>query len=157
MGEAKRRRAAIERGAEASMQELHAEAAGVLRVQMIVPADMPGLLLAALAGDARASDYLRLLDRFWRRAGERLDAADAVLCTTCDRVLTEATCGLVSAVTAERDDPTTALVLGVCTTCCAAHGDDPAAAGEAVVAVLRRGVWPELRPIALAADQAGRA
>jgi hypothetical protein len=160
MGEAKRRRAtaAADRrqpDTEASVQGLHAQAGGVLRHDLI--GDVPGLVRATLAGNARALQYLRALDEFWRRVGERRDAADALLCITCDRKLTEASCGAVDIVTAERADPATAMLFGVCKACCAARANDAAAILAAILEVLPRGVWPDLRQIAPPSDQAGRA
>jgi|SRR5579884_56299 len=160
MGEAKRRRmAAADRRSgldtDVDLQKLHEEAGGVLRHALI--GDIGALAAAAANGDARSRQYLRAIEEFWRRAGERYDTVDAVLCIICGRELTEATCGLVDVVTAERVDRTVAMLLGVCTGCCAVHRHDPVAIGSAIFAVLRQAVWPDLRPIAAPSGRVGRA
>jgi hypothetical protein len=141
---------------EAGIRAVHSEAAGVLRLVLVAPDDLTDLIVAALVlHDTSALSRLRLVDRFMRRIEGQDDAA-AFLCLTCDRRLTAAAdCGLIAIVTPERDDASACLVIGICEACCAAHRDH-AAAGEAVVAALRRGIWPDLRPILSPAAQAGR-
>jgi hypothetical protein len=140
VGEAKRRRRPAT--VKVSVEELHVEAAGVLRFEAFKPSDVVGLWLKAAGGDARALQYLQLLDNYWRQADARRASGDAILCCACDRKLTPSTCDLLGVVTAERDDARNAMVLGFCTTCYAGPADN-SRVEPAVLALYRDVRFPE--------------
>ena len=154
MGATKRRRATAGRPhseSDAGLLELHAEAGGVLRLTLVTRDDLLARAVAALAGDGAAAPLVLAVGAWLEQA------ARSQTCTICDRHLAETGVGVLAVLLPERDDPTRAMVLGVCPTCCAEHGNDAGRIEAAVLAFLRRSWWPDLRLIAPPCDQAGRA
>lgn len=140
---------------EAGMRALHSEAGGAYQMLLLAPLDAAALIAAAAVGNTKALAYVPVLETFSRRmTGPRRDAP---LCLTCDRLLTgrrrAVFMGLFHAL---RDDPTQCLAFGLCRVCAAQHGDRNAVA-DAVLLVLRKGLFPDLRVIPTPVRSAGRA
>ena len=68
------------------VQQVHAEAGGVLTLQVVQRTDLPGLALDALAGSAEATQFLRqVLDT--SAAIEAAPRRRPMLCARCPRGL----------------------------------------------------------------------
>jgi hypothetical protein len=130
---------------DAQLQNLHAEAGGAICLNLYSRAGLAHLLGEALAGDDAAFRQLLAVDEFARHAERTVTR-----CATCDRRLGARNVPEIVAIAyAHRDDANGALILGVCERCCAKFKIDQAVRG-AVIGVLRR-IWPDLRPIEIAA------
>jgi hypothetical protein len=136
---------------EAGVRRLHAESGGLIEVTVVTAAQALALTAEALTGDRRAALKLQALDRFMQRLDAARGSADAQLCLTCDQLLSGGHIAVVL-ILPRRDNPTRALVLGLCERCFAAH-PDLAAVEAAVQQALQRMLWPDLRPIAALAGE----
>jgi hypothetical protein len=129
--------------------QVQAEGQGVFQLEMVRHHDVPGLFLAAAAGDVRAIQICDLVGQFLRRIAA---PGAPILCLLCDNELSPV--ALPSAIlimSARRDDPSMAIVNGLCAEC-AGKPDLEAA----VLAKYRDSLIPDLRvlpPI----GEAGRA
>lgn len=124
------------------IQRFHAEAGGLLELQVIQRADLPALILEALAGSAEAAQILRLTNQ----ALHNIQAAPRkkpALCGCCPRALRHGQYAVIIARPA-CDDPSQGLALAICTKC----GPDHDAIQVAARVALAR-IWPNLRPVTI--------
>ena len=132
------------------IQQVHAEAGGMLTLQVIQRADMSALVLDALAGSDEAVQLLRLT----RDTLTNIEAAPRrkpMLCGSCPRALRNGQYSIIIARPA-CDDATQGIAMAVCGRC----GPDLAAIQAAAHVALKR-IWPDLRPITVTHSQGGRA
>jgi len=132
------------------VQQFHAEAGGMLSLQVIQRTDLPAMILDALAGSAEAAQLLRLTNQ----ALHNIQAAPRrkpMLCGCCPRSLRHGRYSIIIARPA-CDDPSQGLALAICNTC----GPDRDAIDAKAVAALVR-IWPNVRPVAVTHPDGGRA
>lgn len=126
------------------MQSVNDEAAGILRLEVFQPSDLPDLVLAALAGDAEAGGFARAINTALgniARAPRRRPA----LCGSCPRPVRRNTAFTIVIAVPDRDEPSNAVTLAICSRCGVTHDDVRNRAVEA----LRR-IWPDGRLIQVA-------
>jgi len=143
-----------EPGAVTALQEgierVSDEASGLLTLQVIQRADMPALVLDALAGSNEAVQLLRLT----RDTLANIQAAPRrkpMLCGTCPRALRDGQFSVIIARPA-CDDPTQGLALAICTKC----GPDYATVTAKATIALSR-IWPDVRPVEVTHPEGGQA
>jgi len=132
------------------VQRVSDEAGGMLTLQVIRRADMPTLMLDALAGSDEAVQLLRLV----RETVAGIRAAPRwrpMLCGCCPQALRGGRYALVLAKPA-RDDATQGIALAICSRCGPTYG-----AIQAAAAVALRRIWPDLRPITITHPKGGQA
>ena len=132
------------------IQQVHAEAGGLLTLQVVQCGDMPALILDALAGSGEAVQTLRLT----RETLANIEAAPRrkpALCGSCPRALRGRQFAIIIARPA-CDDPTQGIAMAVCARCGPDHG---AIQAKAAVALAR--IWPDVRPISITHSHGGRA
>ncbi len=97
------------------LQKIHDQAGGLLCLHVVCPADLPDLLLEALAGDRLAGHLLQAVMEK-TRCIETAPRHRRMLCAACPRGLRR---GEYSVVTAfpNCDDPSHMIALAVCTMC----------------------------------------
>lgn len=132
------------------LAHFQSEAGGVMELVVVRPIDAAGVMLDALAGDTRAANVVKAIDR----------AADAIrdaprrlpmLCASCPRPLKGGRYSFGIALPMS-ENPTHGLALAVCTRCATERGEIQAKA----TAALRR-VFPDLRSVAVTHAAGGRA
>jgi hypothetical protein len=133
------------------VERIHDEAAGALEVFIIQPQSMPDLLLAAFSGDRRAAAIAVAVVDAVADIGKAAKTATPKLCGSCPAELTHNRYALVIAAP-DRDDPTTAIAMGICQAC----GTTEAGIREKAM-IGFRGIWPDLRPITVTHQTGGRA
>jgi hypothetical protein len=118
--------------------QLQAEGQGVFRIDLVKQLDVPGLFLAARDGDLRAMRTVDLITQFLKMIKA---ARPAALCLLCDNEVSLAALPWVIAImTAQRDDPSTAILNGICVECA-----DKPDLDAAVLAKYRASLIPDLR------------
>lgn len=132
------------------LKHMQAESGGAIHVMVVRPIDALGLLADAISGDAEAR---RLFDAVNQAATEIAAAPRRrpILCASCPRPLRRSAYSFVVALPA-RDNPTQALSMAVCSRCAV---EPDAITAKAVTAL--RGLWPDLRAIAVTHETGGRA
>ena len=128
----------------AGMQATHDEAAGVLSVQVVLPAEILALVLDAMVTAAAESCRLFIVVA---DIADRINAASRtkkpMLCSGCDTHLPGPRFAVVVA-SGYRDDATRAIALCVCSGC----GTERPAILRVATVSLRR-IWPDVREIEL--------
>ena len=124
------------------LTRIHAEAAGVLRLELIRPHDAVALTLGTLAGDPEAARRLRAIiecgQRVWRQRHRK-----PVICLCCDWRLRDTKGITFTLAFPAVDDPTIAVAAAICARCGATDTDTMLThAAEAFKAI-----WPGLRPL----------
>jgi hypothetical protein len=127
---------------EAAVTQFHADARGKFELFLVRQQYIPGLLVAAAAGDAGAVETLLAVDDFVKRS-----AAERTLCLTCPRLL-ERRLGVVVMVRALRESVREAMFFGYCRGC--AGGRSDTALGKRTIAKLRATIWSDLHEIVIA-------
>jgi hypothetical protein len=121
-------------------RRIQAEGQGVFRIDFIQQRDVPGLFLAAAGGDVRAIRTCDLISQFLKMIAA---ARPAALCLLCDNEVSPAALPSVIAImTAQRDDPSTAILNGICAECA-----DKPDLEAAVRAKYRTSLIPDLRQL----------
>lgn len=124
----------------AGIRRVSKEAAGLLEIQAVMPADLPELMGAALLGDPAAVRLAGLVCDTLRRV-EQAPKHGGMLCVSCPRTLRRRRFAVVVAL-ARRDAPHEGVALAVCDRC----GPDHAAVMDKAGAGLKK-LWPDLRPL----------
>jgi hypothetical protein len=97
------------------LRQLQSEGQGVFRIEAFHSSDVPALFLASEAGDIGAIRTAGLIGQFLRMI---TTARPPALCLLCDNELSPAALPpTILIMTAQRDDPSTAIVNGLCVTC----------------------------------------
>lgn len=126
----------------ADLEQLHAEAAGVMKVVILRRRDVPALYAAASSGVGQARALLMTVDTSIRSI-EAAPESEPILCVSCPRAL-RSTRYCFAVVLPDRVDLAKALAFGVCERC---GPGLPAIKTRAVEAIKR--IWPESRSIAV--------
>jgi len=124
----------------AGVRAVHDQAAGAVRVEIIRPVDVLGLLSEALNGSIEAAQHLRLANEFIDKA-RRSSMSKPVLCGCCPRSIRRGPFSIALAIPA-RPDAQNVMALGICERC----GTEPAELLERVRQALSR-FWPDIREI----------
>ena len=134
--------AATDPSLAAGIKAIHREAQGVLGLDIIRREDMPDVIGAAVAGDARALMLFRAVCTTLERI-KAAPTADPLLCASCPKALND---GNFAVVVASPTDghPAHGLALCVCTGCATSVPDITTKA-----AALLRSVWPDLRSVTI--------
>ena len=129
---------------------LHDAAAGLLSLDVVRRSDAPGLMLAAVAGDADAARLLLDVNDFLERI-QSAQASDPMQCGCCGKPLRQ---GRYSLVVARPTQGGTERGLGmaICYRCGTTLGGIKAAAITSL-----RLIWPEARSIEITCPDGGRA
>lgn len=122
--------------------ELHAEAGGVMVLEVVGQADMPAILAAALDGDAEARLVCSMVTE-GLAAIQDAPAGTPMLCATCDEALHGRAFTFALALPVG-DNPHRGLCMAVCPGC---GPNREAARARALQAV--RSIWPGARPFTL--------
>lgn len=125
----------------ASIRRVHHDARGVLALDVVQRADMPDVLIAALAGDADALQLARQVNDTLRRIQDA-PVHDPMQCACCCAPLRGGKFAVVVASPEANPDARAALALAICTRC----GPTPGARNAAAQRALRC-IWPDLRPV----------
>lgn len=132
------------------IQQVQVEAGGLLTLQIVQRADMPALILDAVAGSEEAVQLLRLT-RDTLASIEAAPRRRPALCGSCPRVLRGGQFAVVVARPA-CDDPTQGIAMAICARCGPDHG---AIQAKAAVALAR--IWPDVRAIEVTHPNGGYA
>ncbi len=132
------------------IQKFHDQAAGLLCLHVVCPADIPDLLLQALAGDRLAGHMLRAVMEKTRRI-ETAPRHRRVLCASCPRGLRRGEYSVVAAFP-YCDNPSRVIAMAVCSRC----GTEPNAIVEKARLGLQ-GIWPGLRKVSITHPDGGTA
>ena len=132
------------------IQQVSAEAGGVLSVQIIRQCDVPALILDALTGSADAAQILRMVNDTVGRI-QAAPRRKPALCGTCSRAVVGTAYSIVLA-RPDRDAPTQALATAICSACGPTYD---AIHAKAIIALGR--VWPDIRLIAVTHPDGGQA
>jgi hypothetical protein len=98
-------------------KQMRAEGQGIYQLQIVTPTTTLPIVIQALAGDPFAIGLLKVISRFFT-AVEKTQPSP--LCPTCDNELSLATPpDAVVIMTAARDDPSMAIINGLCPECAA--------------------------------------
>lgn len=124
-----------------SVRAISKEAAGVIRMEIVQPADLPELMLAALGGDAEAASVMKWVSRTAARIEVGHGTRKPMLCASCPRPLRPGRCALVIVIPA-RDDASAGLSLAVCRHCATTRDQ---VKRKATVGLRR--IWPDLRAV----------
>ncbi len=118
------------------VEEIAAQAAGVIELRLMGASDGKKLLLAALAGDAVAASLIAPFTSSMEQIS-RMSKRQPALCATCPKPLTgrDFSIGIASP---RCDKPSVGLGFGLCARC----GGDPAALQAKALTALRR-IWPD--------------
>lgn len=130
------------------IRQVHVEAGGLLTLQVVQRADMPALIMDALAGSDKAVQLLRLT-RDTLASIQVAPRRKPMLCGACPRGLHGGAFSVIIARPA-CDDPSAGLALAICNKC----GPDYAAIQVAARVALAR-IWPDLRPVAITHPEGG--
>ena len=128
------------------MRQITTEGGGVYRLGLYTPEQMASLLSRADDGDADAEQMVRVVSKALRAitAFDAPDGAAAPLCLLCDTVFWKHELPeVIGIMHAARDDPSQAVVNGVCSSCRARHRTLEAI--ETAVLEKYRTMIPELR------------
>lgn len=132
------------------VQRLHVEAAGVLAVHVVQPADIPAILGFALAGDPQATRLATMLSQTLRGIQEA-PRSRPMLCGSCPRPLRTGRFAIVLTMP-DRDNPSQGMALAICERC----GSTDAVIRQRATVALRR-LWPNVRPITVTDPVGGHA
>lgn len=124
----------------AGIRRVHHDARGVLALDVVQRMDLPGVLLAALAGDADALQLARQVNDTLRRIQDA-PAHDPMQCACCGAPLRDGRFAVVIAAPEGNPDARAALAMAICHRCGTTPGAITAAAQRAL-----RCIWPDLRP-----------
>ncbi len=127
------------------IEQLHEDGGGVLDVRIIRHADVPSLLMRALAGDLEASQALSMAQRVIGGI-QRAPRRRPMLCGACPGPLRNSRYA-VALVLPARDNPTNGLSFAICDRC----GTSRPAIERAAQTALQR-IWPKLRRITVTHD-----
>lgn len=132
------------------IRQVSGEAGGLLTLQVVQRADMPALILGALAGSDEAAQLLRLA-RDTLASIQAAPRRKPMLCGSCPRGLRDGRFAIVIARPA-CDDPTQGIALAICARC---GPDHDAIQAKAATALAR--IWPDARAIEVTHPTGGRA
>lgn len=133
---------AIPKGAWAdSVRAISKEAAGAIRMEIVQPADVPELMLAALGGNAEAASVMRWVSQTAAGIEAGHSSPKPMLCASCPRPLRPGRCALVIVIPA-RDDASLGMTLAVCRHCATTRDQ---VKRKATVGLRR--IWPDLRSV----------
>jgi hypothetical protein len=123
-------------------KRLQAEGQGVFKIEFVHHCDVPGLFLASASasasGDGGATRTAGLIGQFLRKI---VAARPTTLCLLCDNEFSRAALPWTIAImTAQRDDPTAAILNGICIGCAGKNELE-----AAVLAKYRDSLIPDLR------------
>lgn len=133
------------------IRAVHDQAAGLLELEVVRPAEMVGILGAAMAGDPRAGLVATMLAGTVKRISAASRTRKPALCGSCPRRLLDNRYSFVIA-RPSCDGPMNAVVLAICQKCGTGHDEIQQ---QAVVALKR--LWPGLRPVAVTDKTGGHA
>jgi hypothetical protein len=122
-----------------ALEQAHAEGQGVWTVTLITRAGVGELLGRALNGEPDALQLAPMIGETVRQitAHAKPSRRTSPLCLLCDTLFWRRELPEVIAILhAHRDDPTNAIISGICLSCCGAH-QDAGALKDAVVASYR--------------------
>ena len=117
-----------------------------MRLHLVQPADLEGLLAAASLGDDRAGRVLGATKQALSHI-EQAPQEKPALCACCPRALLRGGEFSIAVAAAEREDDSRFLVIAVCATCARERED----ARRMAVSAVRR-LWPAAREIMLHTD-----
>lgn len=120
------------------VRRVHDQAAGVVRLLVILPADLPALLAGAVVGDPEARKLATCVSHA-KRGIERAPRKRPMLCGSCPRPLLGGRYSIVCAIP-NRADASEALTLGICFKC----GNDEGTIARAAARALTD-LWPDAR------------
>lgn len=132
------------------VQRIHDEAHGLLTMDVVRQGDVPGLIGAAMAGDADAARLVVLVNDCVTRI-QSAPAKHPMECARCAKPLRAGRFAIVIA-SASRDDARQGLGMAICQRC----GPSPGAIQAAAVQALRL-IWPDGRAIDITHLAAGHA
>ncbi len=132
------------------VQRVSDEAGGLLTLQVVQQADMPALVLDALAGSDEAAKLLRLT-RDTLAGIQAAPRKKPMLCGSCPRTLRGGRFSVIIASPA-CDDPAQGIAMAICPKCGPNHD-----AIQAAVAVALGRIWPDIRPVTVTHPDGGRA
>ena len=130
------------------LELLTEEGGGVVEFRIFHPDNCYPLIVAAAAGDERATKYLNTIADAIALLRDA-PVARPILCLTCDTAV-RAPAALVLT-TARRDNPTMAISCGLCSAC-----NEHPERTERIVSALG-GIWPGARAFTISHSDGGRA
>jgi hypothetical protein len=128
-------------GWAAGLQQVHAEAGGLLDVHVIEPSRVTELLFASLGGDDTATRLLRAAISTLANVHQAPRKRPA-LCLCCPRAIRHRDQFIVCITIPRRDNPSMGIGSAICAKCFA----DPTKLMTRIVEALKQ-MWPEVRPI----------
>jgi hypothetical protein len=119
-------------------KRLQDEGQGVFRIEFVQPYDIPSLFLASGAGNVQATRTAHMVGQFLKMIAT---AKPAWLCLLCDTELSPAAPpATIAIMAAHRDDPSAAIVNGICIGCAGKPELE-----AALLAKYRNSLIPDLR------------
>jgi hypothetical protein len=135
----------------ATLRTIHADAAGVMSLTVILPSEAPGLLLDSLCGNREAAILLHTVQHAIRNI-RTAPRKRPQLCVSCPRPIgPRLKCSFVVA-TPHKDNPAGAVAMAVCHRCATRPSEVQSKALEG----LKR-LWPDLYPFSVTHRDGGRA
>jgi hypothetical protein len=130
-------------GWEAAIRRVHAQAAGLLHLDVVRQADLPALIGKALAGGTEAARLLVQVNGFLGQIQEA-GLGRAPLCGGCSATIEDRRFTIVIASPEGADEPADGIGMTICRRC----GPTPGAARAAAARGLRD-IWPDARLLAV--------